>query len=145
MSFFIQDLQLNFHSFLGFQHGSGLSIKAIMPLSATLPLAIGLNFLVCNSIFISKVSHTWISFLNPKDQSNPTKPVFERILTKALFQYTLNLVSKKKLGSFNYWINAYFQSFIYVFCPTIWIFSDQHLFKSFLGVSKQNSANLGIT
>ena len=44
MSFFIQDLQLNFHSFLGFQHGSGLSIKAIMPLSATLPLAIGLNF-----------------------------------------------------------------------------------------------------
>ena len=47
MSFFIQDLHLNFHSFLGFQHGSGLSVKAIMPLSATLPLAIGLNFLVC--------------------------------------------------------------------------------------------------
>ena len=62
MSFFIQDLQLNFHSFLGFQHGSGLSIKAIMPLSATLPLAIGLNFLVFNSIVISKDSHTWIIF-----------------------------------------------------------------------------------
>ena len=28
--FFIQDLQLNFHSFLGFQHGSGSSIKAMM-------------------------------------------------------------------------------------------------------------------
>ena len=42
--FFIQDLHLNFHSFLGFQHGNGSSIKAIMPLSATLPLAIGLNF-----------------------------------------------------------------------------------------------------
>ena len=42
--FFVQDLQLNFHSFLGFQHGNGSSIKAIMPLSATLPLAIGLNF-----------------------------------------------------------------------------------------------------
>ena len=44
MSFFIQDLQLNFQSFLGFQHGSGSSIKATMPLSATLPLVIGLNF-----------------------------------------------------------------------------------------------------
>ena len=89
MSFFIQDLHLNFHSFLGFQHGSGLSVKAIMPLSATLPLAIGLNFLVYNSIFISKVSHSWISFLNPKDQSNPTKPVFETILTKASFSTPL--------------------------------------------------------
>ena len=44
MSFFIQDLHLNFHSFLGFQHGSGLSVKAIMLLSAALPLAISLNF-----------------------------------------------------------------------------------------------------
>ena len=35
--FFIQDLQLNFHSLLDFQHGSGSSVKAIMPLSATLP------------------------------------------------------------------------------------------------------------
>ena len=44
MSFFIQDLHLNFHSFLGlFQHGSGSSAKAIMPLSATLPLATGLK------------------------------------------------------------------------------------------------------
>ena len=42
--FFIQDLHLNFHSFLGFQHGSGSSVKAIMLLSAALPLAIGLNF-----------------------------------------------------------------------------------------------------
>ena len=44
MSFFIQDLHLNFHSFLGFQHGSGASVKTIMLLSAALPLAIGLNF-----------------------------------------------------------------------------------------------------
>ena len=45
MSFFIQDLPLNFPSSLGlFQHGSGSSAKAIMPLSATLPLATGLNF-----------------------------------------------------------------------------------------------------
>ena len=42
--FFIQDLHLNFHSSLGFQHGSGSSVKAIMLLSAALPLAIGLNF-----------------------------------------------------------------------------------------------------
>ena len=44
MSFFIQDLHLKFHSFLGFQHESGLSVKAILLLSATLVLAIGLNF-----------------------------------------------------------------------------------------------------
>ena len=44
MSFFYQDLHLNFHSFLGFQHESRLSVKAIMLLSAALPLAIGLNF-----------------------------------------------------------------------------------------------------
>ena len=94
MSFLFKIFHLNFHSFLGFQNGSDSSIKAIIPLSATLPLAIGLNFLVRNSIVISKVNHTWISFLNPKDQSNPTKPVFERILTKAFFQCTLNLVSK---------------------------------------------------
>ena len=62
MRFFIQDLNLDFHSFLGFENGSGSSIKAIMPLSATLRLAIALVFLVCNSIVISKVSHTWIIF-----------------------------------------------------------------------------------
>ena len=62
MTFIIQDLHLNFHTFLGFQHEGCSSIKAIMPLSATLPLAVGLNYLVCNSIVISKVSHTWIIF-----------------------------------------------------------------------------------
>ena len=41
--FFIQDLHLNFHSFLGFQHSTGSSVKAIMRLSATLRLAIGLK------------------------------------------------------------------------------------------------------
>ena len=44
MSFFIQDLHLNFHSFLGFQRGSGSLVKGIMLLSATLALAIGLKF-----------------------------------------------------------------------------------------------------
>ena len=44
MSFFIQDLHLDFHSLLDFQHGRGSSIKAIMPVSATLPLVICLNF-----------------------------------------------------------------------------------------------------
>ena len=62
MSFFILDLHLNFHSFTGFQHESGWSIKAIMSLPTTLPLAIGLNFLVCNSIDISKVSYNCIIF-----------------------------------------------------------------------------------
>ena len=40
---FIHDLHLKVHSCLGFQHGSGSSVKAIMLLSAALPLAIGLN------------------------------------------------------------------------------------------------------
>ena len=43
MGFFIQDLHLNFHFFLGFRHGSGSSVKTIMPPSATLPLEIGLK------------------------------------------------------------------------------------------------------
>ena len=44
MNFFIQDLHLNFHSFLGFQHRSDSPVKTIMLLSVELPLAIGLNF-----------------------------------------------------------------------------------------------------
>ena len=64
-------------------------------------------FLVSNSIiFISKVNHTW------SKRSLSTKPVFQKILTKALCQYILDLMSKKKLGTFNELINAYFQSFI---------------------------------
>ena len=61
MGVFIQDLHLNFRFLLGFRYGSGLSVKAIMPLSATLPLAIGLKYFwfLSNSIIIlSKVSHT---------------------------------------------------------------------------------------
>ena len=60
--FVIQDLHLNFHSFLGFQHESGLSVKAIMPLSATLPLTLVIFLISINIIVISKVSHTWIIF-----------------------------------------------------------------------------------
>ena len=37
---------------------------------------------------------------------------WEEILTKAFCRYILNLKSKKKLGSFNDWNKAYFQSFI---------------------------------
>ena len=47
--FLIQDLHLNFHSFLDVKHGSGLSVQAIMLL---LPLVIGLP----------KVNRTWIIF-----------------------------------------------------------------------------------
>ena len=71
MSFFIQDLHLNFHSFLGFQHGSGSSVKAIMRLSATLPLAIGLKcfcFLIALLLY-PKSTILGLSFLDPKDLS----------------------------------------------------------------------------
>ena len=44
MNFFIQHLHLNFHSFLGFQHESGSSVKAIVLLPEPLPLASGYMF-----------------------------------------------------------------------------------------------------
>ena len=47
-----------------------------------------------------------LSFLDPKGLCLPNQ------FSKALCQYILNLMSKKKLSSFNDWINAYFQSFI---------------------------------
>ena len=58
MSFFIQDLHLNSHSFLGFQYGSVPSVQATITLSDWFKM-----FLVSNSIiFIPKVNHTWIIF-----------------------------------------------------------------------------------
>ena len=70
-------------------------------------------FLVSNSIIvIPKVNHSWIIFPHSY-RSLPTKLVFRRILTIAFCQYILNLISKKKLGSFNdLIINTCFQSFI---------------------------------
>ena len=105
MSFFIQDLHLNFHSFLGFQHGSGSSVKVIMRL---LPLAIGLKcfwFLIALLLY-PKSTILGLSFLDPKDLCPPNQ------FSKEFCQYILNLISKKKLGSFNDWINTYFQSFM---------------------------------
>ena len=69
MSFFVQYLHLNFHSVLVFQNGSGSSVKAIMPLSATLPLAIGLDFfwfLIALLLYL-KSAILGLSFLDPKD------------------------------------------------------------------------------
>ena len=64
MSFFIQDLHLNFHSFLEFQNGNDSSVKAIMPLSATLTLVIGLKcfWFIIALLLYPKVSHYWIIF-----------------------------------------------------------------------------------
>ena len=92
MNFFIQDLHLNFHSFLGFQHGSGSSVKAIMRLSATLPLAIGLKcfwFLIALLLY-PKSTILGLSFLDPKDLCLPNQ------FSKAFCQYIPNLMSKKK-------------------------------------------------
>ena len=56
MSFFIQDLHLNFRSFLGFfQHGSGSSVKAIMSNISNITTSNWFeNFLVSNSIIQSQ-------------------------------------------------------------------------------------------
>ena len=107
MSLLFQDLHLNFHSFLGFQHGSSSSVKVIMRL---LPLAIGLKcfwFLIALLLY-PKSTILGLSFLDPKDLCLPNQ------FSKGFCQYILNLMSKKELGSFNDWIKAYFQSFIFL-------------------------------
>ena len=75
MSFFIQDLKLNIHSILGFQHGSGSSVKTIMALSAILPVAIGLKwfrFLIALLLY-PKSTILGLSFLDPKDLCLPNQ------------------------------------------------------------------------
>ena len=80
-----------------------------MPLSATLPLAIGLKcfwFLIALLLYL-KSTILGLSFLDLKDLCLPNQ------FSKAFCQYILNLMSKKKLGSFNdLIINTCFQSFI---------------------------------
>ena len=76
-------------------------------------------------------------------RSLPTKPVFKRILAKPFCQYLLNLMSKKKLGSFiDLIINTYFQSFVYL---SIYGLPRYPWHYCFLGITEQNSANLGVT
>ena len=68
---------------------------------------------------VSSGNHATVTTSDWFIQSQPVKPVFKRILTKVFCQYILNLVSKKKLGSFNdLIINGYFQSFTYL--PRYW-------------------------
>ena len=70
MSFFIQDLHLNFHSFLDFQHGSDSSVNAIMLLSATLPSAIGLK---CFWFLIALFLHAKSTKVVPQDLCLPNQ------------------------------------------------------------------------
>ena len=73
--FFIQDLNLNFHSLLDFRHGSGSSVQATMPLSAALPLAIGLKcfwFLIALLLY-PKSTMLGLSFLDPNDLCLPNQ------------------------------------------------------------------------
>ena len=68
--------------------------------------------MVSNSItVISKVSRTWIYSSILKIFAYQTS-FREVILTKAFCHYILNLMSKKKLGSFNYWIIELLNFFI---------------------------------
>ena len=109
MSFFTQDLHLNFHSFLGFQHGSGSSVKAIMlPTISSITISDWFEFFwfVITLLSYRKSAIFGLSFLDPQDICLSYQ------FSKAFCQYILNLMSKKKLGSFNDWINAYFQCLI---------------------------------
>ena len=77
MNLFIQYLHLNLHSFLPFHHVSGSSLKAIMPLSATLPLAIGLIFCFLIALLLYPKSAILailgLYFLDPKDLCLPNQ------------------------------------------------------------------------
>ena len=128
-----------------FQQGSGLSVKATMPLSATLPLAVGLNFFwfLTALLLYPKSAILGLSFLNPKDLCLPN-------------QFSRGSWQKRSLSTYLTWCQRrnWVASMIeltlifnpsYVCCPTIWTFSGQHFFQNFLGVSEQNSPNLGIT
>ena len=97
MGVFIQDLHLNFHSFLGFQHESDLSVNAIMLLSAALPLANGLNFFgfLIALMLYRKSAILGLSLLDPKNLC------FSNQFSKEFCQYILHLMSKKKWGSFD--------------------------------------------
>ena len=64
MSFFIQDLKLNIHSILGFQHGSGSSVKPIMALSAILPVAIGLKWFRFLMALLLYLSQPYLDYLS---------------------------------------------------------------------------------
>ena len=91
--------ELFYSIFTFIQHGSGSS--AIMPLSATLPLAIGLKFfwfLIALLLYPKSAIYTWI-ILPRSLTSLPAKPVFKRILTKVFYQYILSLMSKENMGS----------------------------------------------
>ena len=70
MRFFIQDLHLNFQ---GFRHGNSSSVKAIMPLSATLPLAIGLKCFWFPKALYPKSTILGLSFVDPKDLCLPNQ------------------------------------------------------------------------
>ena len=134
MSFFIEHLHLNFHSLLGFQYGSGSSIKAIMPLPATLPLAIGLKFfwfLLALLLFPKSVilAILGLSFLDPKDLCLPN-------------WFSRGFWQKPSASIYLTWCQRKNR---YIILATIWTFSDQHLLKSFLGVTEQNSSSLGKT
>ena len=122
LSFFIQDLHLNFHSFLGFQHGIGSSVNVIMRL---LPIATGLKcfwFLIALLLYL-KWTILGLSFLDLKIFAYQAS--FQEDFDKSILSvHTYNLMSKKKLGSFNdLIINTYFQFFIClpIYClPRYW-------------------------
>ena len=121
MSFFIQDLHLNFHSFLGFQHESGSSVMAIV---RQLPLAIGLKcfwFLIALLLY-PKSTTLGLSFLDPKDLCLPnqfSRASWQKCSASTYLTWCQRRNWVASLIEFN---NAYFQSFI---CLPQWTFSGQ--------------------
>ena len=95
MSFFIQDLHLNFHSFLGFQHGSGSSVKVIMRL---LPLAIGLKCFWFLIALLSNLKSTilGLSFLDLKILAYQTS--FHEDLDKSILSVHTKPDVKEEIG-----------------------------------------------
>ena len=87
--------------FKGFWHGNSSSVKAILPLSATLPVAIGLKCFLFLITLLLYQSQPCLDYLSSIQQIFAYQTSFRENLDKSFLTYILNLMSKKILGSFN--------------------------------------------
>ena len=125
MSFFIQDLHLNFNSFLGFQHRSDLSVKAIVQVSATLPLVIGSKnfwFLIALLLY-PKSAILGLSLLDLKDLCLANQFSRGSWQKSSVSTYLTWCQRRNRAASM---IELTLISILHMFA-TIWRFSGQHL------------------
>ena len=86
-------------------------------------------------------SQTYLNYLSSILKIVAYQTSFWEDLEKSVLSVHINLMSKKKLGSFNDLINAYFQYFIYL--PRYEKFLASIFCKSFVDIAEQNPVNFG--